>query len=160
MARNGIFLPTAIAGKDLVVHLPNEMQLTPANWGPNGVATYSTNDADYVVTPSQSGVDITIRNKSPFSGKDSEFYIKPPEGTHLNPDANATLLKSNDDGPENPSRNIGVFSAPLAHTSSSTPVDVTVSLSPLGELTLTPQTAQLGATDYPVETTFSYRTGQ
>ncbi|MBB4855552.1 hypothetical protein HNP40_002954 [Mycobacteroides chelonae] len=157
-ARNGIFARTAVAGKDVIIHLPDEMRLNPASWGPNGMATYSSNDADYVVTPvGNGGVDVTVRNRNPFSDKESEFFIKLPTGTHLLADGNTTLVKSNDEGPQNPSRPIGAFSAPVARTSSGAPVDVAVGLTPLGEIILTPQAASLGAGDYPLETTFSYR---
>ncbi|MUM24012.1 hypothetical protein FZI91_20210 [Mycobacterium sp. CBMA271] len=153
-ARNGIFVKTGVPGKDLTVHLPDEMLLSPAEWGPNGVATYSTSNDEYSVVPlPDGGVDFSIRKKTSYSPNAYQFFLKLPAGTHWEQQGSTTVIKSNDEGPQKPSVPIGTFSAPAAKNKNGTPLAVTTSVSPLSELILDIDAQQ---TDNPIEVNFSY----
>lgn len=139
-ARNGIFVRTSRPGKDVTVHLPDEMLLTAADWGPNGIGTYGSNDADYTVVPlPDGGADFIIRKKNPFSPANYEFFLKLPAGTHSQAEGSTTVIKSNEEG----APTIGTFSAPSAKNANGGPIPATAVISPLSELTIdTDQNAQ------------------
>lgn len=145
-ARNGIFVRTSKPGKDVTVHLPDEMLLTAADWGPNGIGTYGSNDADYSVVPlPDGGADFTIRKKNPFSPANYQFFLKLPAGTHWVAEGATTVIKSNEEG----APTIGTFSAPTAKNANGGTIPATAVVSPLAELTIDSDTnAQ--------EITFSY----
>lgn len=147
-ARNGIFLRTSQPGKDLTVHLPDEMLLNAADWGPNGIGTYRSNDADYTVVPlPDGGADFYIHRKNVFSPASYEFFLKLPGGTHWQADGPSTVIKSNDEG----APTIGTFSAPTAKNGNGAPVPATVVVSPLAELTI-----DADPSTNPVDISFNY----
>ncbi|VEG19772.1 Uncharacterised protein [Mycolicibacterium phlei] len=132
-ARNGIFVRTNQPGKDVVVHLPDEMLLTAAEWGPNGVGTYRSNDTDYTVSPlPDGGADFYIHRKNLNAPSNYDFFLKLPAGTHGQAEGQTTTIKSNDQG----SGTIGSLSAPTAKNGNGGTLPVDVSLSPLNELTI------------------------
>ncbi|SKQ92600.1 Uncharacterised protein [Mycobacteroides abscessus subsp. massiliense] len=147
-ARNGIFVRTSRPGKDVTVHLPDEMLLTAADWGPNGIGTYNSNDASYTVVPlPDGGADFYIHRKNPFAPTNYEFFLKLPAGTHWQADGSSTLIKSNEEG----APTIGTFSAPTAKNDNGAPVPVTVAVSPLAELNI-----DADAAEHPVDISFNY----
>ena len=94
-AKDGVFFPTVRAGSNVVIHLPNEMRLQPAQWAGDGGATYTSNDVDYQVIPySGGGGDIVVHRKSISSPSDMQFGVRLPANTHLRQGDNAFLLET------------------------------------------------------------------
>lgn len=154
-ARNGIFVKTGLAGQDLAIHLPDEMLLAPAAWGPNGMATYSSDNNDFVITPlGDGGADFTIRKKSGLSPASYEYFLKLPRGMYGTMEGDRVVIKSNDAGSGVPAATVGTFSAPTAKTAGGTAIPVSSSLSPLGELTI--DAGSPGVFDHPIEISISY----
>lgn len=50
-AQEGIRVRTGKPGELLTIHLPEDVPLAPAQWGPDGDATYRAADTEYTVTP-------------------------------------------------------------------------------------------------------------
>lgn len=127
-AKDGVFFPTVRAGSNVVIHLPNEMRLQPAQWAGDGGATYTSNDVDYQVIPySGGGGDIVVHRKSISSPSDMQFGVRLPANTHLRQGDNAFLLET-DPAPGNPASVIGTFSVPVAHDSNGVGIAVTPTL--------------------------------
>ncbi|RIR23435.1 hypothetical protein [Mycobacteroides abscessus] len=158
-AKDGIFFPTAWAGKNIAIHLPGEMTLAAAAWSGDGGATYVSNDVDYQVVPySGGGGDIIIRRKTIFSPSDMAVGVRIPEGTHLRQGANVVLVES-DAHPGAPARTIGTFSIPVARDSHGATVAVTPGIGP-GFPRQTNVLINLGEANifaFPIEITLSYR---
>ncbi|CPW37252.1 Hypothetical protein ERS075591_00716 [Mycobacteroides abscessus] len=56
-AQEGIRVRTGKPGELLTIHLPDDVPLAPAQWGPDGDATYRAADTEYTVTPLIDGGD-------------------------------------------------------------------------------------------------------
>lgn len=154
-ARNGIFVKTGLAGRDLTIHLPDEMLLAPAVWGPNGVATYSSDNSDFVVTPlGDGGADLTIRKKNGLAAANYEYFLKLPRGMYGIMEGDRVVIKSNDAGAGAPAVTVGTFSVPTAKTAGGAAIPVSASLSPMGELTV--DAGSPGVFDHPIEISISY----
>lgn len=147
-ARNGIFVKTAVPGKDVTVHLPDEMLLEPADWGPNGIATYAGKDGYHTVVPlPDGGIDVTTYRTNPYGSTTSEYFLKIPKGAYSVKDGNNVLIKEGD-------KILGVFLAPGAKNSRGTDIPVAVDITPLNELRF--DTDQGSRDDYPVEVRFAF----
>lgn len=55
IATDGVHAATAWPGKQVIIHIPNERELTAANWGEGGAAAYGSGPVDYVVIPDAGG---------------------------------------------------------------------------------------------------------
>lgn len=67
-AQEGIRVRTGKPGELLTIHLPDDVPLAPAQWGPDGDATYRAADTEYTVTPLIDGGEyFTIVKRTPAS---------------------------------------------------------------------------------------------
>ncbi|MGL5441669.1 MAG: hypothetical protein ACRDDJ_04295 [[Mycobacterium] stephanolepidis] len=154
-ARNGIFVKTGLAGQDLTVHLPDEMLLAPAAWGPNGMATYSNDNNDFVVTPlPDGGADFVVRKKNGLAPASYEYFLKLPRGMYGTMEGDRLVIKSSEAGAGAPAATVGTFSPPTAKNAGGAAIPVSSSLSPLGELTV--DAGSPGVFDHPIEISISY----
>lgn len=121
---DGTHLPTAIAGKDVVLHLPQERELTPAQWGDGGAATFTSRDTDYRISPfAGGGADVNIIRRTIFTPENFTFGLRVPEGTHVRQGSNVVLVES-DAAPGLPATTIATLSVPVARDAKGNPVQV------------------------------------
>lgn len=159
-AKDGIFTPTLHPNRQIVIHLPDELDLGPAAWTDAGGAIYASPDVDYAVTPvTGGGADITVTRKTVFSSSTIPFGIKLPPATHLRQGNNIVLVET-DPAPGRPAAIIGTFSIPAAHDHDQVPLTVTPRLGPGFPPGQSNLTIDLGPADifaFPVTITLSYR---
>lgn len=125
IATDGLHVATAWPGKQVVIHLPNERQLTAASWGEGGAASYGSGPVDYVVIPDAGGgADIRIIRKSFLSPSDFSLGVRVPEGTHLRQDREVVVVET-DASPGKPAVVIGTFSTPDARDATGNIIEVT-----------------------------------
>ncbi|MGL5444988.1 MAG: hypothetical protein ACRDDJ_21290, partial [[Mycobacterium] stephanolepidis] len=121
---DGTHLPTAIAGKDVVLHLPQERELTPAQWGDGGAATFTSRETDYRISPfAGGGADVNIIRRTIFTPENFTFGLRVPEGTHVRQGSNVVLVES-DAAPGLPATTIATLSVPVARDAKGNPVQV------------------------------------
>ena len=121
---DGTHLPTAVAGKTVVLHLPNERVLSAAAWGDGGSATFTSHDADYRITPfAGGGVDVNIIRRTIFAPEEFVFGLRVPEGTHVRQGVNTVLIES-DASPGHPATTVATISVPVARDAKGNPVQV------------------------------------
>ncbi|EIU62486.1 hypothetical protein MM1S1520914_3020 [Mycobacteroides abscessus subsp. bolletii 1S-152-0914] len=158
-AKDGIFLPTTWAGKNIAIHLPGEMALAAAAWSGDGGATYTSNDVDYQVVPySGGGGDIIIRRKTIFSPSDMAVGVRIPEGTHLRQGTNVVLVET-DAHPGRPATVVGTFSIPVARDTQGAAINVTPGIGPgfPNQTNILINLGQANIFAFPIEITLSYR---
>lgn len=160
IATDGIHVATTWPGKSIVIHLPNERELTAANWGEGGAAAYGSGPVDYVVIPDAGGgVDIRMVRKSFISPTDFSLGVRVPDGTHLRQAGQAVVIET-DARPGAPAAIIGALSVPEARDSAGRGIAVTPSMG--GSYMHQQSTVDLnvGRVDllaFPVTITVSYR---
>ncbi len=159
-AADGTHLPTAIAGKSVVLHLPHERELTAAQWGAGGAATFTSRDTDYRITPfAGGGVDVNIIRRTIFTPEEFTFGMRLPEGTHARQGNNAVLIET-DGAPGKPATTIATVSVPVARNAKGAAVQVTPVIH--GDYVYQQQNLRLdmGPADvfaFPITVTLSYR---
>lgn len=159
-ATDGTHLPTAIAGKSVVLHLPNERELTAAQWGAGGAATFTSRDTDYRITPfAGGGADVNIIRRTIFTPEEFTFGMRLPEGTHARQGNNAVLIET-DGAPGRPATTIATVSVPVARDAKGAAVQVTPVIH--GDYVYQQQNLRLdmGPADvfaFPITVTLSYR---
>lgn len=159
-AADGTHLPTAIAGKSVVLHLPHERELTAAQWGAGGAATFTSRDTDYRITPfAGGGVDVNIIRRTIFTPEEFTFGMRLPEGTHARQGNNAVLIET-DGAPGKPATTIATVSVPVARDAKGAAVQVTPVIH--GDYVYQQQNLRLdmGPADvfaFPITVTLSYR---
>lgn len=159
-ATDGTHLPTAIAGKTVVLHLPHERELTAAQWGGGGAATFTSRDTDYRITPfAGGGVDVNIIRRTIFAPEEFTFGMRLPEGAHARQGNNAVLIET-DGAPGRPATTIATVSVPVARDAKGIPVQVTPVIH--GDYVYQQQNLRLdmGPADifaFPITLTLSYR---
>ncbi|SIE35838.1 Uncharacterised protein [Mycobacteroides abscessus subsp. abscessus] len=159
-ATDGTHLPTAIAGKTVVLHLPNERELTAAQWGEAGAATFTSRDTDYRIAPfAGGGVDVNIIRRTIFTPEEFTFGMRLPDGVHTRQGNNAVLIET-DGAPGRPATTIATVSVPVARDAKGTPVQVTPVIH--GDYVYQQQNLRLdmGPADifaFPITLTLSYR---
>ncbi|WP_192176931.1 hypothetical protein [Mycobacteroides abscessus] len=159
-AADGTHLPTAIAGKSVVLHLPNERELTAAQWGAGGAATFTSRDTDYRITPfAGGGADVNIIRRTIFTPEEFTFGMRLPEGTHARQGNNAVLIET-DGAPGRPATTIATVSVPVARDAKGAAVQVTPVIH--GDYVYQQQNLRLdmGPADvfaFPITVTLSYR---
>ncbi|WP_162297253.1 hypothetical protein [Mycobacteroides abscessus] len=128
IAADGVHAATAWPGKQVIIHLPNERELTAANWGEGGAAAYGSGPVDYVVIPDAGGgADIRMVRKSFISPSDFSLGVRYPEGTHLRQAGQAVVVET-DAAPGHPAAIIGAFAVPEARDGAGNPIAVTPSI--------------------------------
>lgn len=128
IATDGVHAATAWPGKQIIIHLPNDRELTAANWGEGGAAAYGSGPVDYVVIPDAGGgADIRMVRKSFISPSDFSLGVRYPEGTHLR-QAGQTVVVETDGAPGHPAAIIGAFAIPEARDGAGNPITVTPSI--------------------------------
>ncbi|WP_162296524.1 hypothetical protein [Mycobacteroides abscessus] len=128
IAADGVHAATAWPGKQVVIHLPNERELTAASWGEGGAAAYGSPPVDYVVIPDAGGgADIRMVRKSFISPSDFSLGVRYPEGTHLRQAGQAVVVET-DATPGHPAAIIGAFAIPEARDGAGNPIAVTLSI--------------------------------
>ncbi|MDO3339929.1 hypothetical protein P5V81_17085 [Mycobacteroides abscessus subsp. abscessus] len=128
IAADGVHAATAWPGKQVVIHLPNERELTAANWGEGGAAAYGSGPVDYVVIPDAGGgADIRMVRKSFISPSDFSLGVRYPENTHLRQAGQAVVVET-DASPGKPAAIIGAFAVPEARDGAGNPISVTPSI--------------------------------
>ncbi|SKG18442.1 Uncharacterised protein [Mycobacteroides abscessus subsp. massiliense] len=159
-ATDGTVLPTAIGNKTVTLHLPNERELTAAQWGDGGNATFTSRDTDYRIIPfAGGGVDVNIIRRSVFTPETFTFGMRLPEGTHAREGANVVLIET-DGAPGKPATTIATMSVPVARDAKGVPVQVTPVID--GDYVYQQQNLRLdmGPADifaFPITLTLSYR---
>nr|WP_234804487.1 hypothetical protein [Mycobacteroides abscessus] len=159
-ATDGTVLPTAIGNKTVTLHLPNERELTAAQWGDGGAATFTSRDTDYRITPfAGGGVDVNIIRRSVFTPETFTFGMRLPDGVHARQGANAVLIET-DGAPGKPATAIATVSVPVARDAKGVPVQVTPVIH--GDYVYQQQNLRLdmGPADifaFPITLTLSYR---
>ncbi|MBA0048517.1 hypothetical protein [Mycobacteroides sp. LB1] len=157
---DGTHLPTAIAGKDVVLHLPQERELTPAQWGDGGSATFTSRDTDYRISPfAGGGADVNIIRRTIFTPENFTFGLRVPEGTHVRQGANVVLVES-DAAPGLPATTIATLSVPVARDAKGNPVQVTPVIHGDYMYQQSNLALDLGPADifaFPITITLSYR---
>ncbi|TDZ94550.1 hypothetical protein CCUG60885_03051 [Mycobacteroides salmoniphilum] len=160
IATDGVHAATAWPGKQVVIHLPNERELTAANWGEGGAAAYGSGPVDYVVIPDAGGgADIRMVRKSFISPSDFSLGVRYPDGTHLRQAGQAVVLET-DGAPGRPAAIIGAFSVPEARDGVGNAIAVGPSI---GGSYLYQQSAldlnvgEVGLLNFPVTITVAYR---
>jgi hypothetical protein len=128
-AYDGIFLPTAMFGKQITVHLPGEMALAPAAWDGAGGGTYSSPDVDYQIITRGSGADVVVHRKTIFSASDYAIGVRLPAGMHLAP-AGGAVAVATDPTPGHPAQTVGTFTISGATDATGAPIPVTVGVGP------------------------------
>lgn len=125
IAADGVHAATAWPGKQVIIHLPNERELTAANWGEGGAAAYGSGPVDYVVIPDAGGgADIRMVRKSFISPSDFSLGVRYPEGTHLRQAGQAVVVET-DGAPGHPAAIIGAFAIPEARDGAGNLISVT-----------------------------------
>lgn len=125
IATDGVHAATAWPGKQVIIHLPNERELTAANWGEGGAAAYGSGPVDYVVIPDAGGgADIRMVRRSFISPSDFSLGIRYPEGTHLRQAGQAVVVET-DGAPGHPAAIIGAFAIPEARDGAGNLISVT-----------------------------------
>ncbi len=159
IATDGVHAATTWPGKQVVIHLPNERELTAANWGEGGAAAYGSGPVDYVVIPDAGGgADIRMVRKSFISPSDFSLGVRYPEGTHLRQAGQAVVVET-DSAPGHPAAIIGAFAVPEARDSAGNPIAVTPSI---GASYLYQQSSvdlnvgDVGLLNFPVTITVAY----
>ncbi|CPY91792.1 Hypothetical protein ERS075631_05280 [Mycobacteroides abscessus] len=128
IAADGVHAATAWPGKQVVIHLPNERELTAASWGEGGAAAYGSPPVDYVVIPDAGGgADIRMVRKSFMSPSDFSLGVRYPEGTHMR-QAGQAVVAETDAAPGHPAAIIGAFAIPEARDGAGNPISVTPSI--------------------------------
>jgi hypothetical protein len=151
----GIRVRTGKPGELLTIRLPDETPLTPAEWGPDGEATYRSADTDYTVTPLVDGGEyFTIVKKNPSDSFDYDLHLGLPAGTHWVRHNTTLLIESDGTGPDQPSLLVGMFASPKVTTGKGAEIPLTVKIDPDGEVEFSAQSPELVNT--PVEIGFSY----
>lgn len=153
-AQEGIKVRTGKPGELLTIHLPDSTPLMPAEWGPDGEATYRSADTDFTVTPLVDGGEyFTIVKKNPSDSFDYNLHLALPAGTHW-VRHDTTLLIESDAGPDQPPLLVGMFASPAVTNSKGTAIPLTVTIDPDGQSVLSARSSEL--TNTPVEIGFSY----
>lgn len=153
-AQEGIRVRTGKPGELLTIHLPEDVPLAPAQWGPDGDATYRAADTDYTVTPLIDGGEyFTIVKKDPGESFDYKVRLGLPAGTHWVRHG-TTLLIESDGAPDNPSLLVGMFASPKVTTGTGADIPLTVEIDSDATVTLSARSPALANT--PVEIGFSY----
>lgn len=159
-ATDGTHLPTAIPGKTVVLHLPHERELSAAQWGQGGNATFTSRDTDYRITPfAGGGADVNIIRRTIFAPEDFTFGMRLPEGTHARQGANVVLIES-DATPGRPATTIGTVSVPVARDAKGTAVQVTPTIHGDYVYQQSNLALEMGPADifaFPITITLSYR---
>ncbi|SIC06572.1 Uncharacterised protein [Mycobacteroides abscessus subsp. bolletii] len=159
-ATDGTVLPTAIGNKTVTLHLPNERELTAAQWGDGGNATFTSRDTDYRITPfAGGGVDVNIIRRSVFTPETFTFGMRLPDGVHARQGPNVVLIET-DGAPGKPATAIATVSVPVARDAKGVPVQVTPVIH--GDYVYQQQNLRLdmGPADifaFPITLTLSYR---
>ena len=156
---DGIHAATTWPGKSVVIHLPNERELSAANWGEGGAAAYGSGPVDYVAIPDAGGgIDIRMVRKSFISPSDFTLGIRTPDGTHLRQAGRAVVVET-DASPGSPAAIIGAVSVPEARDANGSTISVTPSLGGGYVYQQTNLTLDIGSVDllaFPVTITVSY----
>lgn len=158
-AYDGIFLPTGMFGKQITVHLPGEMNLSPAAWDGDGGGTYSSPDVDYQVVPRGAGADIAVHRKTIFSASDYAIGVRLPEGMHLTP-APAGVAVATDPAPGHPAQTVGTFTISRATDATGAPIPVTVGTGPgfpYGQTNMVLGVGDINVLAFPVQFTIAYQ---
>jgi hypothetical protein len=154
-AQEGVKVRTGKPGELLTIHLPDDASLLPAEWGPDGEATYRSADTDFTVTPLVDGGEyFTIVKKNPSDSFDYSLRLGLPTGTHWVRHDTTLLIESDGAGPDQPALLVGMFASPRVTTARGTDVPLTVQLDPNGDAVLSARSPELANT--PVEIGFSY----
>ncbi|AMT71397.1 hypothetical protein [Mycobacteroides immunogenum] len=153
-AAEGIRVRTGNPGELLTIQLPGDVPLAPAQWGPDGEATYRSADTDYTITPLIDGGEyFTIVKKSPADSFEYNLRLGLPAGTHWVRHG-TTLLIESDGAPDKPSMLVGMFASPKVTNGKGTDVPLTVEIDADGAVTFSARNPELAKT--PVEIGFSY----
>lgn len=159
VAADGIHAGSAWPGKQVVIHLPNERELSPASWGEGGAAAYGSGPVDYVVIPDAGGgADIRMVRKSFISPSDFSLGIRVPEGTHLRQAGQAVVVET-DGAPGRPAAIIGAFAVPEARDGAGNPISVTPALGGsylYQQSSLDLNVGDVGLLNFPVTITVAY----
>lgn len=157
---DGTHLPTAIAGKTVVLHLPNERELSAPTWGQDRSATFTSHDADYQITPfAGGGADVNIIRRTIFAPEEFTFGLRVPEGTHVRQGINTVLIES-DSAPGHPATPIATVSVPVARDAQGNPVQVIPAIHGDYVYQQSNLTLQMGPADifaFPITITLAYR---
>ncbi|ALR12094.1 hypothetical protein BST43_00240 [Mycobacteroides saopaulense] len=154
-AQEGIRVRTGKPGEPLTIHLPSDAPLMPAQWGPDGEATYQSADTDIIVTPLVDGGEyFTIVKKNPADSLDYNLHLGLPAGTHWVRHGTTLLIESDGAGPDQPALLVGMFASPTVTTAKGTEIPLTVEIDPDGNTALSARSPELANT--PVEVGFSY----
>ncbi|BAX98044.1 hypothetical protein MSTE_02735 [Mycobacteroides stephanolepidis] len=154
-AQEGIKVRTGKPGELLTIHLPDGAPLLPAEWGPDGEATYRSADTDFTVTPLVDGGEyFTIVKKNPSDSFDYNLHLALPAGTHWVRHDTTLLIESDAAGADQPPLLVGMFASPAVTSSKGTTIPLTVTIDPDGQVLLSGRSAEL--TNTPVEIGFSY----
>ncbi|WP_134048527.1 hypothetical protein [Mycobacteroides franklinii] len=160
IAADGVHAATAWPGRQVVIHLPNERELTAANWGEGGAAAYGSGPVDYVVIPDAGGgADIRMIRKTFLSPSDFSLGVRVPDGTHLRQTGQSVTVET-DASPGKAAAIIGAFSIPDARDGGGNSIAVTPVL---GGSYLYQQSAldlnvgEVGLLNFPVTITLAYR---
>lgn len=153
-AQEGIRVRTGDPGELLTIQLPQDVPLSPAQWGPDREAMYQSTDTDYTITPLIDGGEyFTIVKKNPTDSFDYNLRLGLPAGTHWVRHG-TTLLIESDGGPDKPSMLVGMFASPKATTTKGTDIPLTVEIDSDAGVKLSARNPELVNT--PVEIGFSY----
>lgn len=152
----GIQVRTGRADAWLKIWLPDDILIMPADWGPDGSATYRSFDTDFAVTPLLDGGEyLTIVKKNPTDSLDYSFQLALPEGMQwVRKDGTILLVESAGGSPGEPGPLVGIFTSPTMTNSEGIEIPVTVRVTDDGDVRLTAQSPALVNT--PVEIGFSY----
>ncbi|RIR82148.1 hypothetical protein D2E65_09280 [Mycobacteroides abscessus] len=160
IAADGIHLPTAQATRTVVLHLPQERDLTAAAWGDAGTATYTSRDTDYRVVPfAGGGADVVITRRTIFTPEEFTFGLRVPEGTHVRQGVNTVLVET-DAHPGQPATPIATVSVPVARDANGAPVQVTPVIHGdyvYQQSNIKLELGQANIFAFPIEITLSYR---
>ncbi|MBN7316215.1 hypothetical protein IUS99_05530 [Mycobacteroides abscessus subsp. massiliense] len=159
IAADGVHAATAWPGKQVVIHLPNERELTAASWGEGGAAAYGSPPVDYVVIPDAGGgADIRMVRKSFISPSDFSLGVRYPENTHLRQAGQAVVLET-DASPGKPAAIIGAFAVPEARDGAGNSIAVTLSIGAsylYQTSSLDLNVGDVGLLNFPVTITVAY----
>lgn len=154
-AHEGIRVRTGKPGELLTIRLPDDTPLAPAQWGPDGEATYRSADTDYTVTPLVDGGEyFTIVKNDPSDSFDYNLYLGLPTGTHWVRHDTTLLIESDNGGADQPSSLVGMFASPKATDAKGATIPLAVKIDPDGKVALSARNPELVNT--PVEIGFSY----
>lgn len=152
--QEGIRVRTGKPGELLTIQLPDDVPLSPAQWGPDGAATYRSADTDYTITPLIDGGEyFTIVKKNPTDSFEYNLRLGLPAGTHW-VRYGTTLLIESDGAGENPSMLVGMFASPKVTTDRGADIPLTVKIDSDAGVRLSARSPELVNT--PVEIGFSY----